>query len=326
MVLVLSEETDISTRDVIDWLCYTNKRFIRINDTDSIDFRGLKLTNENLEFKIFIGDKSISSSEIDSVWFRRGQFQFITNANIDFDCSPEVKTALFQFRNDESALLQLSVYRFIETVAKKKLDNIETAINRKLENLILAQKTGFNIPATAIVQTRNELISFYKEYGEAIITKSINERMDFDTSNGHVSFLSSLINEEDINCMPDEFFSSLIQERIPKKFDVRIFYLNNKIFSTAIITCPQYKDVVDYRSVKAIKDKLVRIVPFQLGQNDIDRLNIFMKALGRDTASFDFICTPDNSLFFLEVNPIGQFGFISHACNYYIERQIAQEL
>ncbi len=49
MVLVLSEETDISTRDVIDWLCYTNKRFIRINDTDILLFEMLAQRISNLQ-------------------------------------------------------------------------------------------------------------------------------------------------------------------------------------------------------------------------------------------------------------------------------------
>ena len=36
------------------------------------------------------------------------------------------------------------------------------------------------------------------------------------------------------------------------------------------------------------------------------------------------IVTPTNEYVFLEVNPVGQFNFVSELCNYYIEKNIAE--
>ncbi len=35
------------------------------------------------------------------------------------------------------------------------------------------------------------------------------------------------------------------------------------------------------------------------------------------------ILTPEGKYVFLEINPEGQFGMVSHPCNYYLERELA---
>lgn len=51
-----------------------------------------------------------------------------------------------------------------------------------------------------------------------------------------------------------------------------------------------------------------------------------MKMLKLESGSLDFIVTPDNEYYFLEVNPVGQFNFVSEICNYHIEKHIAKTL
>ena len=48
-----------------------------------------------------------------------------------------------------------------------------------------------------------------------------------------------------------------------------------------------------------------------------------MQALGFNTGSIDLILTPQGEYVFLEINPEGQFGMVSHPCNYYLEREMA---
>jgi hypothetical protein len=38
------------------------------------------------------------------------------------------------------------------------------------------------------------------------------------------------------------------------------------------------------------------------------------------------IVTPEGEYVFLEVNPTGQFGWVSDNCNYYLEEKIANHL
>ena len=66
-----------------------------------------------------------------------------------------------------------------------------------------------------------------------------------------------------------------------------------------------------------------RYVPFSIPKSIESKLKLFMKKLDLKTGSIDLIVTPNDEYVFLEVNPVGQFDFVSVNCNYYIEKEIA---
>ncbi|WP_447951552.1 hypothetical protein [Chryseobacterium koreense] len=44
------------------------------------------------------------------------------------------------------------------------------------------------------------------------------------------------------------------------------------------------------------------------------------------TCSIDMIVNKDWEYYFLEINPVGQFGMISNPCNYFLEKKLAELL
>ena len=53
---------------------------------------------------------------------------------------------------------------------------------------------------------------------------------------------------------------------------------------------------------------------------------LLMKQLQLESGSIDMVVTPNNEYVFLEVNPVGQFDYVSKLCNYFIEKEIAVKL
>mgnify|MGYP003653909829 CR=1 FL=1 len=51
-----------------------------------------------------------------------------------------------------------------------------------------------------------------------------------------------------------------------------------------------------------------------------------MVKMDLNCGSFDIIYTPSGEYYFLEVNPVGQFQWLSYNCNYFIEKLIAEGL
>lgn len=51
-----------------------------------------------------------------------------------------------------------------------------------------------------------------------------------------------------------------------------------------------------------------------------------MNNLKLKNGSIDIIRGVDNNYYFLEVNPVGQFGMVSNPCNYNIEEKFALKL
>lgn len=43
MILIISEETDRTTDRVIDWLKYFDKKVLRVNNTDLLNFKNLSI-------------------------------------------------------------------------------------------------------------------------------------------------------------------------------------------------------------------------------------------------------------------------------------------
>lgn len=327
MVLIVSEEFDVSTRNIIDWLSYLGKQHLRINNIDSIVLNSFTLSNNTLNFQIYlpIYNREINSSEIESVWIRRGEL-FLKEPSIFSNAKLEVEKlfGINSYLNQELTMLNFSLYRFIEENARIHIDGIHSSINKKLDNLILAKKAKLNIPATAIIQTKIDLQRFQEKYGTDIVTKSISESMGFQVSSGHANFYTSHISENDIINSTDSFFPSLIQQRIAKKFEVRVFYLRGEIYAAATFAFSSIDN--NLADVRLENHKDIRIVPYKLSQREIRKICIFMNLLKRDTGSLDFIKSKNGKLIFLEMNPVGQFGFVSNECNYYIEKRLAQIL
>jgi glutathione synthase/RimK-type ligase-like ATP-grasp enzyme len=124
--------------------------------------------------------------------------------------------------------------------------------------------------------------------------------------------------------MDDAFLPSLFQEYISKKIEIRSFYLNDVFYSMAIFSQLDSLTTLDYRNYNLEKPN--RTVPFCLPESVQIQVKKLMKRLELDTGSIDLILTMEGDYVFLEINPTGQFGWLSKSCNYYIEREIAKHM
>jgi glutathione synthase/RimK-type ligase-like ATP-grasp enzyme len=116
------------------------------------------------------------------------------------------------------------------------------------------------------------------------------------------------------------FQPTLFQECIEKEFEIRSYYMKGAIYSMAIFSQSNEKTKIDFRNYD--RDKPNRNVPYKLPQEIEEKICRFMEHMHYDTGSLDFIYHA-GTYTFLEVNTVGQFGWLSQHCNYYIEKEIA---
>ena len=84
------------------------------------------------------------------------------------------------------------------------------------------------------------------------------------------------------------------------------------------------KTVTDFRNYDS--EKPTRMIPYQLDEELEEKLKQLMTASGLNTGSIDIMKGTDGNYYFLEINPVGQFGFVSEPCNYNFPKIIAQAL
>ncbi|WP_300486458.1 grasp-with-spasm system ATP-grasp peptide maturase [Flavobacterium sp.] len=315
-ILIQSERDDYSTDDVLSWLYHLDSTII-INtffDSYPINTFGLEMDNKN---KLSITINGINMNESYSSWYRRGQL-----------------TAPFH-QNGKYSNIQNKVHRetiqpireFLEgTISTNAINTFKDNFANKLDMLYQALLLNIKIPPTLITESSIELLDFVSK-NIKVITKPIKNPFIIFTQEDHIVEFSThtkLITLEDIPKDPYYFMPSFFQKYIDKKYEIRSFYLNGIFKSMAIFSQQNEKTKTDFRNYDYNKPN--RCIPYKLPNNLEKKLHKLMQKLNLNCGSFDIIYTPKNEYYFLEVNPIGQFQWLSRHCNYYIERLIAQKL
>ena len=141
---------------------------------------------------------------------------------------------------------------------------------------------------------------------------------------GFMLYTTEILKKNVANFHKNRFFPSLIQEYVEKLFELRIFFLNDNFYSMAIFSQLDDQTKIDFRKYnRAIP---ARRVPFNLPNEIKDKIIKLMRTLNLNCGSLDFIVDLDGNFYFLEVNPVGQFGMVSSPCNFFLEKEIVNYL
>ena len=114
------------------------------------------------------------------------------------------------------------------------------------------------------------------------------------------------------------------RNRLIKKYEVRVFYLDPEFYSMAIFSQRDDQTQVDFRKYNLEKPN--RCVPYELPKAIEHKLKALMNILDLNSGSIDLIVNKDDDYIFLEVNPVGQFAMVSEPCNYFLEKKVAEFL
>ncbi|WP_294287292.1 grasp-with-spasm system ATP-grasp peptide maturase [uncultured Chryseobacterium sp.] len=300
MILIISKRNDQSTIEVMKWLSKMHKQYIFVQEDEVFEIRVYKkrLYLESPRHTFFI-------DEISSVWYRRGGIQFLRRQYEN----PSINIHM----NEAQHWLEDYVMQALES--KKHINKQRKSHVNKLLVLEQAHKTGLAVPAFYLAENTDEVM-----VGETI-TKSITGNVILEVLDAESDGImyTSVINEKDSR----KFFISFFQEKIEKDFEIRSFYLSGRIWSMAIFSQNDEQTKTDFR--KYNMENPNRNVRYKLPDDVEEKVIKLMESLDLNCGSLDFI-KAGNTYFFLEINPIGQFGNISFDCNYGLEKEIAEYL
>ena len=307
MVLILSEEKDKSTNEVIRWLDYYGEKWVRINQEDILD---VSFTENDIVLSMH--DSTVKFSEIRSFWYRRGAFTF---GNIPDDISDHFK----KFLNEEHFHIKNYLYYLLHK--KRSIGSIQTSVANKLINNDLAKRVNLKVPESYLLSCKSDLERILKKH--KTITKVIagNGFVNFDDSTSGVMYTTLI---ENTTGFPEKFAPSYFQEYIEKRYELRIFYLKEKFYAMAIFSQKDSRTRIDFR--KYNRKNPNRNVPYLLPKNIEKKLLRLMELIKLDCASIDMLVSKNLDYYFLEVNPVGQFGMVSYPCHYKLEKRIAKYL
>ena len=319
-IIIQSESDDKTTDDVLSWLIHLDSklsnRIILFFDEYLIDKLYIEINSK--KSSLIINEVNISFT--DNFWYRRGIFRFkkmnlednsilrleenLTNHNIN---------PLFNFIN-----------HFEHSISINKFDDNELLKLKQFEECV---KIKINFPDTYILDNKADLLNIIK-INKKLISKGIKFPSMLCELTKNISLscfsMSRIITINDLENLPNKFLPSLFQKYIEKQFEIRSFYLNGKFYSMAIFSQQNEKTKIDFRNYDESRPN--RNIPYQLPKQLEKKLDKLMKKLNINCGSFDIIYTPEGKYYFLEVNPIGQFQWLSYNCNFQLEKTIANEM
>ncbi len=312
-IVVFSENNDQSTEEVMRWCKIKGYGVHRINSDDM----GLNITISAKGLLISTSFDSFTVSTNTIFWFRRAEYASIyvvTQKNL-----LKKSVGIFNFIECRQAFNALKSW--VKNNCNYSSEYQNCAFN-KVDVLLKAAQCEIMVPDWIVTGKKEQAVSFAKYYSE-VACKPFDAFFLHD-KNVTYKNLTRKLTCADLESFPNQFVPRFFQQYINKKYELRSFYFHGDFFTHAIFSQNNPETAIDFRNYD--NNKPNRCIPFRLAQDYCTKLKMLMDLLALDTGSFDLLVDKDDNYYFLEVNPVGQFGAGSYDCNMNIEEHIANFL
>ncbi len=224
----------------------------------------------------------------------------------------------FRYREWRHALEPLSdLLNNTRWINPRKTDQF---VRYKVLQLYSAKKHGIKIPRTLISNDVYKIKEFCGGNFDRFVYKPLTYLYEYPNK----ILFTTLLSEELIDKYIDtiNICPCIFQEKIDKKFELRITVVGREVFSAKIFSQEREDTKIDWRKNQfelryeeyLIDDKLRESIL----QFHTDNKLVF--------GAYDFIMTPEGHPIFLEVNPSGQWLWIEEKLGLPISKAIAYEL
>ncbi|MDQ4074201.1 MAG: hypothetical protein M3162_07865 [Thermoproteota archaeon] len=193
------------------------------------------------------------------------------------------------------------------------------AENRILQ-LRTAKEIGFNVPKTLITNDPLAIKKFCdKNRGKKAVIKVLHHHR-IDIGSKSFNFFTKDIDDTVLEKQENIVVSPVIvQTKIERQSEIRVTIIGNKIFAFELT--PEYKE---YSDIHTIGEKKFSIKEVKLERKISSLCTTLAKKLGLIMSSIDLILSKNNKVFFLEINPIGDWHWIEKRTNTPITEAVCQ--
>ncbi len=311
MILILAATADVTARRVTRWLRHLGADALRIDCDDPIIDVTVALEGDREEATLRAqSGRVLRLSEVDALWYRRGELR----------PAPEliVPPGLGRARRREWSALHAWLMARLE--ARPSLGSWERETGcTKLEQLSAARALGLAIPATRIANDPRRLREAIARWPGAV-RKGIQSGLPTPGGTTTTGLQAEALAADG----PPPIFPLLLQERLTRAIELRIFVLGARTWTLAMVPRRGAEAPIDIRTAEL--DASFHLLPYALPPAVEAKLLRLMRQLKLDTGSIDMIVDDRGRHTFLEVNPSGQLDWLARALNAPIERCIAEHL
>lgn len=300
-VLILSNEVeDAHVHGLVAELDKLGHSWVLIDPGDfpqSLQFSA-RLRSQTKESSLVLKDGTrLSLEEISSVWYRR----------------PTPIVPMQHFSTLEKTFVEREAnaglwgwLRGLQVFWVNHPDAIRAA-GHKPQQLQLAQSLGLAIPKTLVTSEPEAFKRFYSECHERVICKLMGYPWYKDSAELPISTFTTLVPREMVEqAHRISATAHLFQEFIEKQCDLRAILVGNEVFVTEIYSLSEATHI-DFRAdYSALRYAPHTCLPDQVRE----ALLAINRAYRLAYSAIDLVYTPEGRYVFLELNAIGQFGWL----------------
>lgn len=305
-VLIISYAADYTAK-AIKWALESVNIEVRFFDTSgfekAINKSSFRYENDQTTFKL-----AGEASDPTHVWHRRHARRRI---------NPNVHKADQDFVQRESSQFDLYLLKLLErqnTATWTDQPALVYAAENKLSQLQVAADLGLSIPSTLISQDADDIKDFLSSVKRAIIKPfngyiwEINGAPRFEATTRRIQ-LRDLASRESVEVCP-----AIYQEEIAKKSDIRAVAIGSDLY--AVRYTQKIADNVGNVEVDSrifLRDsRLVGASEYIFPDSVRAKIFNMLDSFGISFASMDFLEADNGTLYFIDLNPGGQFLFNEH--------------
>lgn len=190
----------------------------------------------------------------------------------------------------------------------------------KPRQLNVAMRCGLSVPRSLVTNVGARAREFAAEVGGALVYKSLSTGVVAEQDEVRIIYTSRLT-ASDLDDGAIGLCCHLLQEWVPKAFDVRLTVVGDRCFAV-VVHAGSTEAEVDWRARYDDLRYEVCQTPAEVRCGVLS----YLRKFGLTCGAFDFSVTPDGRWWFLECNPAGQWGWIAEETGLPIAEAIADEL
>lgn len=311
MILIVTRKDDVHADLVVRHLAVIGVPFFRLN-TEAAEEYEITLGATSGMMKNRISGLSLDLRDVDSVWVRRRSF---------------IELAQNKYRpfiESEWAGLYRDIWLMLHKCFWMSWPFSMEQARGKIGQIRLAAELGFNVPATCFTNSISEAVQFQKDVG--ICVYKPNDGGVFDRGGNEAVYTNIIAQDLVASSEMDDMLKicpGIFQPYIEKKFELRVTVVGDRVFATRIDSQNSGKTKVDWRRYDFTNTPHSSFV---LPEEESSMCVQIVKRLGLSFGAIDMIVTPKDEIYFLEINPNGQWAWIEALTGQQISAEIASLL
>ena len=299
-VLILTKKADIESDLVGIQLLKNGIDYVKITEEDvPLNFGFNFEIKKNEKSLLYLRNRRINPRNIKIVLFRYFDLKFLN-----------YYTGIFQAFFAQQWYQAFNCLRItLNSIWINDSQKTFDAENR-LGQLVMAQRIGLNIPETAITNLILDGKRFLRRYPKSIM--KVLHHHEISLKQRSFRFLTKNMDLDHLLSFEDLVYAPVIfQKKIENDTELRVTVVGDKVFTCKLLV----KDKNKYSDLHKIKKGKIVFKEIKLGKK-MEKLCIKLnRELGLLVSSVDFVQDKNGGLFFLEINPIGDWYWIEKQTN-----------